>query len=213
MSPKILHEEYNYFLSNSWCSFSPVGSVCNTPNQLERECQKPSEIMLGAGKVRCSLPDTFAENHLENTLLQSSNCDVFLKHLPLYAIKYLIILLSAPLQKIIKPKQIETCGKEQNSQSCMVGVTVLKPQPVGDSVIQTCLHRITESKRQFCIGQLFPPHSQKNFSPLPSFLPAKRFLLVLGFPLSMMSYLLTLQSGGRHTAHRKEFLISQGQSI
>lgn len=49
--------------------------------------------MLGAGKLGCSLTVTLAENqvfHLKNTLLQLSNCDVFLKHLPLYAIKYLV---------------------------------------------------------------------------------------------------------------------------
>lgn len=61
----------------------------------------------------------------ENTLLQLSNCGMFLKRLPIYAIKYLTIVI--PLQKIIENKQIGSDGKEQNCLSSVVGLTVLDP--------------------------------------------------------------------------------------
>lgn len=53
---------------------------------------------------------------------------MFLKYLSIYAIKYLIILILIYPWKIIKTKQIETDGKERNSQSCVAGLSVQDPR-------------------------------------------------------------------------------------
>jgi len=84
---------------------STAFTIRNTPQPTRKEiCSQHFKKTL---EVRYSLSNAVTENqsfHLENTLLQLSNCGMFLKHLSIYAIKYLIILILISPQKIIKQK-------------------------------------------------------------------------------------------------------------
>lgn len=162
---------------------STAFTISNTSQPTRKEiCSQHFKVTLD---VRYSLSNTVSENqsfHLENTLLQLNNCGMFLKHLSIYAIKYLTISILIPPQKIIKNKRIETDSKEQNCLSCMVGLTARSScvahgwwccdldVPSAASVSAT---DISELSSYFCV-----PH-RSTFFFFPSFLPARRFLLVL----------------------------------